>query len=105
MKYPCSMCGSCCKRVNKAVENIDVGEPFPYKWDETGRCENLNQDNSCAVYENRPLLCNIDAIADKFGIEKVQFYKANISACNKMMDEDNVPFKFKIPVVVPDHLQ
>jgi len=99
--FPCSGCGACCRRINKAVENLgDIDSDselyFPYKWDETGRCEMLTDDNRCQVYETRPLICNIDKLSSVIDIPKDQFYVMNIAACNMMIDEDNLPLKYRI---------
>jgi len=101
--FPCSGCGACCHRINKTVENlgienIDSGNDlyFPYKWDNTGRCEMLTDDNRCSVYETRPLICNVDKLLSLIDIPKEQFYAMNIAACNTMMDEDNLPLKYRI---------
>ena len=106
MIFPCSSCGACCRRVDKAVEVIRMAEHgsvnpnnelhFPYTWDENGKCENLTEDNKCSVYENRPTMCNIDKLQSFFGIDKTHFYKANIEACNKMMENDNIDKKYRI---------
>jgi len=101
--FPCSGCGACCRRINKAVGNLGIENIekdnelyFPYKWDDTGRCEMLTDDNRCSVYENRPLICNIDKLLSLIDIPKEQFYAMNIAACNTMMDEDNLPLKYRI---------
>jgi len=96
--YPCTKCGCCCKKVNVAVEMTKMIDDFkfPYKWDETGRCEKLLEDNTCGVYDNRPLLCDIDRVIEYFGIDKKSFYEANVVACNKMMDENNIPISLRI---------
>ena len=101
-KFPCSGCGACCRRINKAVENLsdftkdkDSDFYFPYKWDENGVCENLI-DNKCLIYEDRPLICNIDKLLSLTNIPRKKFYKMNIVECNKMMDEDNLPNELRI---------
>ena len=101
--FPCSGCGSCCKRVNKAVENItarnlktDEDLTFPYKWDKTGRCEKLSEDNQCMVYEDRPIICNVDRMMKIYNMPKEAFFDINIKACNSLMDQDDVPLKFRI---------
>lgn len=84
--YPCIKCGLCCKHIDKAVEIAgEIFSRFPYKWDETGRCEKLDENDMCMVYDNRPLICNIDRVADKFGLDKEEFYAANINACNELL--------------------
>jgi len=65
---------------------------FPYK-NKDGVCEKL-VDNKCSVYKDRPLVCNIQKVAKYFGSS--QYIKQNIEACNRMMDEDNIPTKYRI---------
>jgi len=99
--FPCSGCGACCRRAKQTVEKLNITDPnnefyFPYKWDETGRCEKLTDDNKCSVYETRPTVCNIDKTILLSGIDKKKFYEINIKACNKAMDEDNMPMEYRI---------
>ena len=102
--FPCTMCGCCCKRVGNIVHNFGLKEKkdnpyyFPYDYDEKGVCEKLGSDNKCTVYDSRPLLCNIDAIVEFQMVDKKKFYMQNALACNKMMDEDNVPMDFRIDI-------
>jgi Fe-S-cluster containining protein len=101
MKFPCSGCGSCCKRIKSVVEFLnlkDISSPlfFPFQWNSDGICENLSKDNKCKVYENRPLICNVEKLTEFLGYDKRKFYSQNVAACNKMMDEDNVPLHFRI---------
>lgn len=108
MTYPCTQCGACCRRVNQAVENLNavgVAEDhplyFPYKWDETGRCEMLTDDNQCKVYADRPTLCNVDKMIELSGMDKHTAYSSSIRICNQLMDEDGLPSKFRIPNYLP----
>ena len=96
MSYPCSGCGSCCKRIDRAVANAGDKFDFPYKWDESGKCEMLTTDNKCLVYDSRPLICNIDRMAFLTEIPKSHFYAINIVICNQMMNEDGIDIKFRI---------
>lgn len=98
-KFPCSGCGACCKRVELAVrqyQHIDPEFIFPYGWDESGKCDQLGEDNRCLVYENRPIMCNIDQFCNARGLDKKEFYKVNIEACNELMDEQNIDKKLRI---------
>lgn len=101
-KFPCTSCGCCCRRIGKTVEKAKFlsGElAFPFKWDETGKCEMLTDDNRCRVYDTRPLVCRIEEMYKYFGsYSREEFYKMNIAACNQMMDEDGVDKKYRIPV-------
>jgi Fe-S-cluster containining protein len=100
-RFPCTACGSCCKRINIAVKSIGENTEdnplyFPYSWDESGRCEMLTKDNFCKVYDKRPTLCNVDKVMELFDIPKKEFYEINIEACNSMMDEDGIDESFRI---------
>jgi Fe-S-cluster containining protein len=99
--FPCSGCGACCKRIDKSVQMLEksgLNLGFPYKWDENGVCEKLI-DNKCSVYENRPVICNIDLIVELYEMDKKKFYNDNIKICNQLIKEDNLPSKFLIPEV------
>lgn len=102
-KFPCSSCGACCNRIDKAIKAIGVESKnpnselyFPYAWNDKGKCEMLTEDNKCAVYDNRPTICNIDSLQQMINIPKEEFYKMNIAACNKMMDEEGIDKKYRI---------
>lgn len=98
LKFECSGCGCCCNRIADAVANTShiPAFKFPYKWDENGRCEMLSSDNSCNVYEDRPLLCNVEKVAEHLGLNKKSFYKKNHKACLLMQDIDKVEDKFRL---------
>jgi Fe-S-cluster containining protein len=100
-KFPCTGCGCCCKRVNIAVSTIGENTPdnplyFPYTWDKTGKCEMLDDDNKCKVYDSRPPLCNVDTVMELLEQDKESFYALNIEACNDLMDEDNIDKSLRI---------
>jgi uncharacterized protein len=98
-EYPCTSCGACCRRIDKIVEGFNKLDKlelnFPYKWDETGRCEKLVGD-LCSVYEDRPLICNIEKVAAYFDLSRVEFFIENIKVCNRLMDEEGLDEKFRI---------
>ena len=97
------MCGACCSHIDRSVAilrliGIKPGDPldFPHQFDETGRCEKLGEDNKCTVYEDRPVICNLDKMLEILGIDKKQGYIENIKACNRLMDEDGIDESFRI---------
>ena len=48
--FPCTKCGACCRNVK------GLGLPC----DDDGVCTNLIQDdNTCSMYEDRPLICRV----------------------------------------------
>ena len=92
MTFPCTGCGACCRVINRhesliVTDDVSSLYYFPYKWDETGKCENLGDDNKCKIYESRPLICNIDAFIDALGLDRKEFHDVNIGICNKLVDE------------------
>lgn len=95
MKFPCTGCGACCKMINRHSVYIVRDDPehpfyFPYQWDKTGRCENLTEENKCKVYENRPLMCNVDALIDALELDREEFYEINVKVCWDLADEFNL---------------
>jgi Fe-S-cluster containining protein len=75
-KFPCVGCGACCRKLNllseKQLKEVNLEAR------EDGSCVNLNEDNSCAVYENRPEIC----IVSNRGTEHTA------AICNEWMDEE-----------------
>ena len=57
-----------------------------------GVCKYLDRDtNLCTIYEKRPLLCNVDAVYDKFyskQMSKEIFYQLNQRICKLLQDAD-----------------
>lgn len=100
-KFPCTSCGACCRHVREAVGSdvrfLDKGSAyyFPYGWDEDGVCEKLG-GNLCTIYETRPVLCSIDKFGDMEGIDRGEFHKINIAACNALIEKDGLPMSYRI---------
>ena len=94
MKFPCTGCGCCCKRVG-TVKQFLTEEEFPYNSNEDGSCEMLI-DDKCSVYDNRPDICDVYKMFLKSDMDIKEYYKLNIEQCNKFMDEDNIPLNFRI---------
>ncbi len=80
MTFNCTGCGECCRNLAATIEyikdgNIPMNLPgvdllqlvreFPYKTDQGGACEKL-EDGRCSVYEDRPDLCNYRRIYERY---------------------------------------
>jgi Fe-S-cluster containining protein len=65
-----------------------VVDAFPYQAREDGSCEKL-KDNRCTVYFDRPLLCNIDRMADEtdMPMNKETWFKMNYIGCKQLQME------------------
>lgn len=95
--FPCISCGLCCSNigadVQQAKESVSTHpinmmlKEFPHAFDKNGRCEMLDHDNTCSVYHNRPLICNISAIAAKLKIDKEEFFLHNAISCNELLEK------------------
>jgi Fe-S-cluster containining protein len=101
--YPCTGCGACCHRIGNIVDSWGLKDlpkddemHFPYGYNDTGKCEMLDRDNKCLVYEDRPTICNVEKMFALMDIPRDTFYKLNINACNNMMDEDNIHLDYRI---------
>lgn len=102
MSFPCSGCGACCRNVGKVVNSPQMKALmpcdslyFPYKVLSDGSCEKLI-DNRCSVYEDRPLICNIEALGKRMAYTPAAWRVLNIRACNTLIDEFNIDPKYKI---------
>lgn len=106
LKPFCNSCGLCCARVGQMVDQakalVEGGSKdpltvavakFPYQYNETGRCEQLGEDNRCKVYETRPLVCSIEKIYNNFyrrHTTQKKFYDLSEQECLKMIEENRM---------------
>lgn len=97
-KFNCTGCGACCSRIKKVADLvIDIEElRFPYAISEAGKCEKLDENNRCSVYDERPLICNIDRMSEYMNIPIDVFYEMNKKACNEMIIEDGLDEKYLV---------
>jgi Fe-S-cluster containining protein len=95
-KFECTSCGLCCKQVGAILTSPvpfmwmkQAVKDFPYKPREDGSCEKLGKDNRCSVYADRPLLCNIERMADEIDmpINKETWYEMNYIGCRQLQME------------------
>lgn len=59
-------------------------QDFPYDVTENGSCVKLT-NGLCEVYEDRPLLCNIQKLGEKSGYDQLAWYKLNALSCNTLI--------------------
>jgi Fe-S-cluster containining protein len=111
--FPCSGCGVCCLHIKDNIENaialLLTGDPrkelleemaaFPYKYDEAGRCEMLGDDHRCKVYENRPDVCQVSKVWERFyseSLSRPEYYRFTAALCNSLITEAKADDKFLI---------
>lgn len=66
LSFPCTKCGVCCKNIShiEALRDFNLGN---------GTCKFLDVDsNTCKIYHNRPEICNIDSMYEKYYIHFIQ---------------------------------
>lgn len=79
--FKCDKCGLCCQHLHgsELYRDLDCG---------TGVCKFLNlSTNLCTIYDNRPLLCRVDASYEAFFKEKMDrktYYALNKYACMRL---------------------
>jgi Fe-S-cluster containining protein len=83
-KFPCVGCGACCRKLNLLSE--EQLKEVNLKAREDGSCVNLNEDNSCAVYEDRPEICIVSNRGTGYTTE--EYHKMVAEICNEWMDEE-----------------
>lgn len=95
-KINCTMCGKCCMQVDKVIESLPVianiigieNANFPYSH-KNGVCEKLDiKTNLCMVYDNRPIICNIqktsELISKKTGQSTADILNYTQNVCEYM---------------------
>jgi len=99
--FPCTRCGACCRNIGKLLATPVVGPQleavmaFPHAVLADGSCSKLGPDG-CTVYEDRPLLCNIDAMHARYFAEltRTEFHNLNIAACRQLIREQRLPMSW-----------
>lgn len=95
-------CGFCCERIENVLKLKGHGpkwldeliDDFPYKLID-GQCPKYKY-RRCTVYDDRPLLCNIDKIYDKYpevATSRIDWHNQNYNCCNiliEMMEKEKI---------------
>ena len=95
-KFNCIACGCCCCFVDIVLNNLeqinnllDTEIIFPYSHNK-GKCEKLLENNRCAVYEHRPIICNVlvinEIIAKKTGLSIETILKQQKKSCKELQE-------------------
>ena len=60
--FECTKCAGCCTVDNLKHYSLNN---WGIEIDEKGVCKNLKDDNTCGIYETRPLICRIEELFDR----------------------------------------
>ena len=92
--FKCAACGCCCYFVDVLLNSIKQINGFwgteiifPYSHN-NGKCEKLTENNRCAVYANRPIVCNVhdicEILAKKTDLNIEIFFEQQKRGCEVM---------------------
>lgn len=105
-KFNCTGCGACCRLIGHIVFSaryrVEMGERdgvlleaanFPYDVKGDGSCSMLDEENKCRVYEDRPDICKVSRMYEKYNTHKTrsEYYAENEEACvvlQKVMENE-----------------
>src|SRR5690349_13604923 len=108
--FPCTRCGVCCKTIGRliteAINATDNQNPliveirsFPFKVNGQ-TCSMFIEGEGCSVYNNRPDICNIDKMYEKYykhtGMSLKEYYSYNAAGCNILIDESGTSHDLKV---------
>ena len=84
-RFYCERCGKCCRnlRMSSLYVNMDRGDGVCKYYDEVSRL--------CNIYENRPIICNVDAYYDAYlrcKMTRKEYYDRNRKICEKLMNNE-----------------
>jgi Fe-S-cluster containining protein len=100
IKFQCSGCGECCKRIGNLSKEYKKRLDFPYDHKTDGSCEKLGEDNKCMVYDSRPSICSVEKTFDKYhkpkGRKRVDVYMEENKLCNQMIKQSRLDEKYLI---------
>lgn len=80
MIFPCDQCGICCKHIDQIpqLKQYDSGN---------GRCKYLLSNNLCAIYSERPNICNVNKMYElhyKGEMSYEEYMAINIKGCKEL---------------------
>jgi len=83
--FKCDKCALCCKNLNlnSLYRKLDRGD---------GVCKYLDEQKKlCKIYENRPLICNVDAMYDLMfsnQMSRLDYYQLNKKSCQTLRKKE-----------------
>ncbi|WP_374220409.1 YkgJ family cysteine cluster protein [Psychrobacter sp. CMS30] len=87
MSFPCNQCGWCC-------QNLDKSELYKSLDEGNGVCKFFDlKQNSCIIYDDRPKICNIEAMYHSAftSMEYDDYINLNIKACKTVQRANQLP--------------
>jgi len=105
-KFPCTMCGACCRKVGEIViaaesQGQSLGYDFPVNDD--GSCGHsipiIDAEGktamSCEIYRNRPDICRIELCVPS-DMTSDEYHKVTAMHCNLMQEQYGIESRFRV---------
>ena len=90
--FPCTQCGQCCRHISSILAHSnyptvvqDLVNRFPYEVNDDGSCSMLTEDGLCSVYENRPIMCNINLMGQLLQQSQADWHRKQADVCNELI--------------------
>lgn len=84
-EFPCTKCGACCKLVPDNLLSI-----FSLPKSPTGGCGHLKEDNSCAIYDNRPDICSVATMYKRYHSKNMtwdEYINLSLKSCEELQNK------------------
>lgn len=109
--FECSQCSQCCRTVGKHVLRARTQlalkkakdaftravATFPFKFDKSGQCENLDAEGKCKIYDQRPDICSVaGSYKYKEGLTLKQWFEINARQCNTLIRAAKMPDSYLV---------
>ena len=97
MKFPCTMCGACCRHLDI------IGSKLPH--DETGRCDYLIDSvdaqgraiGVCSVYDTRASLgCSTSTNSKPKDMDEKSFFLFVAMGCNMLQEHEELDLSYRV---------
>lgn len=80
--FICTKCGLCCRNIEKipGLADFHAGD---------GVCIYLSEDNLCAIYSNRPDICNVEKMFEIYYnkiMSRTEYDKINSEGCKALQN-------------------
>jgi Fe-S-cluster containining protein len=90
--FPCTQCGQCCRHISSILAHSnyptvvqDLVNRFPYEVNDDGSCSMLTEDGLCSVYDNRPIMCNINLMGQLLQQSQDDWHRKQADVCNELI--------------------
>lgn len=100
--FPCTKCGLCCHLAG-------MREDFPFDTLPDGRCSKLTEEGLCSVYDDRPDICNLDRMYERYKekeptVTKEDYHANQAEACNWLIANSDIEDKeaYYVPLAEDD---